>query len=224
MNPTVSIILSALTAFIIAAGGSLTVALVATKGAALDGNTWALAIAVGLISAAKDVRSLLKLPPVPDPGNTDRINKVPVWLLIGALAFTVPLSGCSFFGLKPVPVAAGQDVVVVSAERVQATSLTTFKELTEWEMQNRAALPLEVTKAVDEVRKEFPPMWRASRAALADYKAKRGPTLDGMSRVTAALSAAESQMLTLRTKDAADITGLFGALTRLADSIHALKR
>lgn len=64
MNPTVSIILSAITAFIIAAGGSLTVALVATKGVALDGNTWALAIGVGLVSAAKDVRSLLKLPPV----------------------------------------------------------------------------------------------------------------------------------------------------------------
>jgi hypothetical protein len=65
-----AIIISAVTAFIISAGGSLGVALVATKGVALDSTVWILAGVVGLVSAAKDVRSLLKLPPVADKSDS----------------------------------------------------------------------------------------------------------------------------------------------------------
>jgi hypothetical protein len=58
------ITLSALTAFIIGAGGAITVAFVTSKGAAIGEAAWAISIATGLMVAAKDVRSLLKLPPV----------------------------------------------------------------------------------------------------------------------------------------------------------------
>lgn len=63
-----AIIISGTTAFIISGGGSLGVALVATKGATLDNTVWVLAVVVGLVSAAKDVRSLYKLPPVEKEG------------------------------------------------------------------------------------------------------------------------------------------------------------
>ena len=58
--------ISPATAFVIAGGGSLGVALVATKGVELTGTVWIVAVVVGLISAAKDLRSLYKLPPVAD--------------------------------------------------------------------------------------------------------------------------------------------------------------
>lgn len=56
--------ISPVTAFVIAGGGSVGVALVATKGAAIDTTVWVLAAIVGAVSAAKDLRSLYKLPPV----------------------------------------------------------------------------------------------------------------------------------------------------------------
>lgn len=61
MNNTAQIIISAVTAFIIATGGSLAVVFVGGKPTA-----WqiAAAITLGLGVAAKDTRSLLKLPPV----------------------------------------------------------------------------------------------------------------------------------------------------------------
>lgn len=56
-------LISATTAFIISAGGSITVGLVAGKGT-MSKEAWALAVAIGAMSAAKDLRSLFKLPPV----------------------------------------------------------------------------------------------------------------------------------------------------------------
>lgn len=56
-------IISAATAFVISAGGSITVGLVAGKGT-MSKEAWALAIVMGALSAAKDLRSLFKLPPV----------------------------------------------------------------------------------------------------------------------------------------------------------------
>jgi hypothetical protein len=57
---------SALTAFCIVAGGSIVVVVGSQAGGttALNKTAWILAIATGLVAAAKDVRSLLKLPPV----------------------------------------------------------------------------------------------------------------------------------------------------------------
>lgn len=61
---TIVIVISAFTAFCISAGGSMIVALVTNKGIMPDVTIWALAIIIGLVSAAKDIRSLLQLPPV----------------------------------------------------------------------------------------------------------------------------------------------------------------
>lgn len=58
--------ISPVTAFVIAGGGSLGVALIATKGVPLDSTVWIVAAVVGAVSAAKDLRSLYKLPPVAD--------------------------------------------------------------------------------------------------------------------------------------------------------------
>ena len=58
-------VLSALTAFIIAGGG----AVVVVNGSGFDMNTtsWVLAAILGAVSAAQDIRSQLKLPPVQGP-------------------------------------------------------------------------------------------------------------------------------------------------------------
>lgn len=58
---TIVIIISALTAFCIAAGGALGVVLVG--GAPTQPQIYA-AVILGIVVAAKDTRSLLKLPPV----------------------------------------------------------------------------------------------------------------------------------------------------------------
>lgn len=66
------ILLSAFTAFCITGGGAVGVALVAS-GNKMNREAWILAAAAGLVSAAKDIRSLLRLPPV--NGNTEYITK-----------------------------------------------------------------------------------------------------------------------------------------------------
>lgn len=63
MKP-LTIVVSAITAFTIAAGGAIGVAFVATGGAMPNTGVWILSVIVGLVSAAKDTRSLLQLPPV----------------------------------------------------------------------------------------------------------------------------------------------------------------
>lgn len=67
MNSTkLDVFLSALTAFCIAAGGAIVTVVGSQSGGttALNKTAWILAGALGLVAAAKDVRSLLKLPPV----------------------------------------------------------------------------------------------------------------------------------------------------------------
>lgn len=61
MNTALDVIISAVTAFVIAGGGSLSVVAIAgtVNSKAIIG-----ACVVGAISAAKDVRSFLKLPPI----------------------------------------------------------------------------------------------------------------------------------------------------------------
>ena len=66
------IVISAATAFVIAFGGAIGV--VAGSGNAINSRAWGLAAVVGAVVAAKDVRSLMKLPPV-QPGNTEILTK-----------------------------------------------------------------------------------------------------------------------------------------------------
>lgn len=143
-------------------------------------------------------------------------------LLLGALMLT---PGCSFLHpeqLKPVPVAAGQDAIVVNAERIQETSLFAYEQLINWEFENRAILPAGVSRTVDQVRAEFKPNWQASRQALADYQANKPDAAATLGNINAALSAAQTAMLTFR-KDQSQVSSLFTALARLSDSVKALK-
>ena len=67
VNSALDVLLSALTAFAIVAGGSIITVVASQPGGtgALNKTAWIVSGAVGLVAAAKDVRSLLKLPPVP---------------------------------------------------------------------------------------------------------------------------------------------------------------
>lgn len=60
-----------ITAFIIAAGGSLLAVLASGGSTALNKNSYIVAVVIGALSAAKDWRSLKKLPPVPSVGLDD---------------------------------------------------------------------------------------------------------------------------------------------------------
>jgi hypothetical protein len=182
---------------------------------------------VVLFSSLSNLFFYLQKSPVPEESNTDIIVKptvLPLLLLTGLLAFG--LSGCAWLhpqDLKPVPVAAGQDSVVVNAERIQETSLFAYKELIEWEFQNRAFLAADVSRAVDNVRKEFPTQWRLSRKILSDYKAARGGDISDLNRINAALSAAQTAMLAFP-GDNSDVPALFAAITSLSQSISTLKQ
>ena len=88
MNTKLDVFFSALTAFCVVAGGSIVTVISSQAGgtAALNKTAWILSCALGLVAAAKDVRSLLKLPPVSLAAKA----KVVVPLL--ALAFLI---GCA---------------------------------------------------------------------------------------------------------------------------------
>ena len=92
MNKT-AIIISAVTAFIITGGGVIVG--VTGSGYTLNTTSWIVAGIFGLMAAAKDVRSLLKLPPVDNgtPPSSPTGNKIPLLLLCGALALGT--SGCA---------------------------------------------------------------------------------------------------------------------------------
>jgi hypothetical protein len=88
---TTKIWLSAITAGIIAAGGALGVVLVGDQP-----TLWQLlaAVVLGLVVAAKDIRSQLQLPPVEGDGKPKppSANHFGLWLLCGLLSFGV--AGC----------------------------------------------------------------------------------------------------------------------------------
>lgn len=151
---------------------------------------------------------------------------VPLIFFVGFLAYSA--TGCSWYklsDLKPVPVAKGQDPVVVNAERVQTTSLAVFKEVTEWELAYRVSLPVAVSRATDAARKEFPSAWRESRKALAEYKQFRGVSTNALDRTTAALKATEAALLRLKShSDPESVVSVFSTLRSLADSIAMLRR
>ena len=137
-----------------------------------------------------------------------------VWCLV----FGVCLDGC----FTPAPIAPGADPVVVMAERVQTSSLSAYQQLIEFETANRAILPKEFSLAVDDARAEFPALWKASRQALKDYKAKAGVDASTLERISAALSATQTAFLNLRSNDAGEINQLTAALLALLDATQRL--
>lgn len=98
MNKT-AVIWSAVTAFIIGLAGSGIAAVVEAKGNLPSAASWFVIIITALAVAAKDVRSLLKLPPVTN-GDTAHLSKnasrLPLWLLGLALAgLLLGSAGCA---------------------------------------------------------------------------------------------------------------------------------
>lgn len=100
------VLISAFTAFNISFWGSIGVALIALKGEMPHVTVWLVALAVGIVSASKDIRSLLKLPPV--NGNNGNGSVGPsgpkdnwqdvtfvLFLLASLLAFAVLCVGCN---------------------------------------------------------------------------------------------------------------------------------
>lgn len=152
----------------------------------------------------------------------------PIRYILGIiLAFAFVLTPVTFTGcgsLKPVPVAEGHDAVVVNAERIQKSSLAIYKQVTEWELKNRASLPAEVSRAVDKIRAEFPNAWRLSSQALKDYKANRGPDATAISKITAGLSAVQTALLNLQGSSAGspEILQASNAIASLVNSLKLL--
>lgn len=151
--------------------------------------------------------------------------KTRIGIGLSVIAGLMLCAGCAWFHperIKPVPVAAGQDPVIVNLERVQVSSLEIYRQTTEWEYAHRAALPAEVSRAVDKARAEFPKAWTESRLILADYKAGKGGSND-VSRVTAALSAAQASLIRLRV-DHAEAFQLINDIATLTDLINQLRK
>ncbi len=141
-------------------------------------------------------------------------------LLMSLLALPATFTGCA---LKPVPVAEGHDAVVVNAQRIQKSSLAIYEQVTNWELNNRATLPAEVSRTVDKYRAEFPKAWRLSRQALADYQAHRGPDATAVSRITAGLSAVQTALLSLQGGHSGnEIVQANNAITSLVNSLNLL--
>lgn len=72
MKSTTQYVLSALTAFIIAGGGSILTVIGA--GYALNDRAYIIAVTIGLMGASKDIRSLMRMPPI-EPSGTAFISK-----------------------------------------------------------------------------------------------------------------------------------------------------
>lgn len=148
---------------------------------------------------------------------------VPMILLLATLSLGV--GGCAWFqpgDIKPVAVAPGQDAALVNAERIHSTSLGVYRELITWELQHRAGLHAEVSRAVDKTRREFPKAWHEANIILKDYRANRGDSTS-VNRISAALAAAQSSMLRLKV-DASKSGELLSSLNSLSESIATLKK
>lgn len=140
-----------------------------------------------------------------------------------SLLVAVPTFNGCVGPFKPVPVAEGHDPVVVHAERIQRSSLQIFRQVTVWEFNNRLSLPVEVSRAIDKYRTDFPPAWTESRAALQAYKAKTGPDATAIQRTTAALEIAQASLLKLRKEQSPnEATQAYNALSTLIASVRQL--
>ena len=156
---------------------------------------------------------------------TMKFNKWTTLLLaVSLFCLPVAFTGCAAWSdIKPVPIAEGADAIVVNAERAQNATLGVYKLVTDWEFDNRAALPAEVSRAVDAYRKEFPKAWRESRLILKSYKANKGIGTDDVTRVTALLKATEESLLRLRKEGSTnEVVQAMNSLNTLVNSIRAL--
>jgi hypothetical protein len=145
-----------------------------------------------------------------------------VLFLLFLMSMPLYQTGCG--SLKPVPVAEGHDPVVVYAERAQRSSLRIYEEITEWEFLNRNALSADVSRAVDSVRKEFPPAWRESRKALEDYKQRvPGVNASTVERITGALLVFQDTLLRLKKNGSpTEIAQVTNALGTIITSVRTL--
>jgi len=141
--------------------------------------------------------------------------------LIALFALALSLTGC-VGPFKPAPIAEGADPIVVHAERAQRSSLKVYETVTQWEFDNRASLPPEVSRAIDKYRESFKPAWLESRKALANYKARVGPTATDIERITAALLAAQDSLMAMK-KDTSKVVQVTTSLTQLLNAIKALR-
>lgn len=109
---------SVISAFIIGAGGALTVGLAAGNGK-LNLLAVTLICTTGAVAAAKDYRSLKKMPPVDNGGPTTNNQNTPITMklfiitLIGAI-LTALASGCSTTNITELTKALAQDPAVVA--------------------------------------------------------------------------------------------------------------
>lgn len=140
----------------------------------------------------------------------------------------IAFTGCGAInptGIKPAAVEPGEDAVVVNAERIQKTSLFAYDRLINWELTHRDVLPVEVSRAVDKARDEFLPNWEASRAALKEYKERRGGDLSDINRLNTALSVAQSSFLRLTgSQSDGDIGSIFTSISQLSEAVQTLKK
>lgn len=153
-------------------------------------------------------------------------EKLSMLIVVGFMAAS--FSGCGLInpeGIKPAAVEAGEDAVVVNAERVQETSLFAYERMIKWETTHRAILPVEVSRAVDQARKTFKPNWEASRVALKEYKKQRGDNIENVHRLTTALSVAQSSFLRLTSdQSSGDIGAIFTSLKQLSEAVQTIKK
>ena len=153
------------------------------------------------------------------------MKRIILLLTLGGLLCATPVTFTGCANLRPVPVAIeeGQDPVIVNAQRIQRSSLEIYHQVISWEMQNRNALPVGVSRAVDKYRAEFKPAWELSRKALADYEAKRGVDATTLGRITAALSAAQTALMSLQANQSNnEIAQAGGAIVSLVNSVSTL--
>lgn len=86
--------------------------------------------------------------------------------------------GCQNGILKPAAILPGNDPVVVNTERATRAAFSVYKAAIEFDHENLAfmkdKLP-QVHEQVQKLRIEFPPIYRAVRAATKTYKETRLP-------------------------------------------------
>lgn len=133
-------------------------------------------------------------------------------------------AGCQGLSLKPVPVAEGHDPVVVNAERALTSSLRIYKIVTDWEMNNRAALPAEVSRAIDAVRQQFPGAWKEADRAIDLYKAQvPGADASTIDRISGSLLVFQDTLLRLKSNaKPGDVAQLNSSLATIISSLKVL--
>lgn len=126
MNKT-ALTLSAVTAFLIGMGASLTAVIVEAKGNLPSAASWLVIVFGALAVAAKDVRSLMKLPPVNETNGNDTksitrsASRLPLVLLGGLLTGLLLTTGMSCRRLDP-----SADPIVVRTEQALEMGRATF--------------------------------------------------------------------------------------------------